>query len=204
MPGGQVGRRCPAGQQRHRRDTEQHPRGQGVGADQAAGRVDRPMVGDGGGDGDRIDREQRRGHDARPGGRAGTPARGGVEPGGGERQPDRGEQEDDGHQSCSSRSSSRSLLPNAVRSRVVRTCNTRTTSSRSKETPSSTISGTPAAARNAVAVIPLSSNRNPTTWDRARRRVTRVKNPISTTATAAGRIAVAGEGANATRGRVTA
>src|SRR5262249_10978591 len=162
-----------------------------IGADQAARGVNRPATGDGGGQGDRVDGQQRRGHHAHPGGAAATPARGGIPDGGGQRQPDRGEPDDEGHQSCSSRSSSRSVLPNAARSRVVSTCNTSTTSSRSKETPSSTISGTPAAARNAVAVIPLSSSRNPTTCDSARRRVTRVKNPISTTATAAGRIVVA-------------
>src|SRR6266511_333815 len=209
-PGDQVGRRGPAGQQRHRRDPEQHPCGQGIGADQAAGGVDRSVTGDGDGKGHHVDGQQPSGHDARPGAGAGTPARGSVEAGGGERQQDRGEQEQDGHQSCSSRSSSRSLLPNAVRSRVVRTCNTRTTSSRSKETPSSTISGTPAAARNAVAVIPLSSNRNSTTWDSARRRVTSVKNPVSTTSgrvTAyARRVRVAAasrEAAVLTRGRVS-
>ena len=45
-----------------------------------------------------------------------------------------------------------------------------------------------------MAVMPLSSSRNPTTCDRARRRVARAKNPIRTTATATGRIAVAGDG----------
>ena len=56
---------------------------------------------------------------------------------------------------------SRSAPPKARRSRPVRTPITITANSTSSEAPSSTISGTPAVSRNAVAAIPLSSIRNP-------------------------------------------
>ena len=52
--------------------------------------------------------------------------------------------------------------------------------------------------------MPLSINRNPTSWDSASRRVTRTKNPISTTAIPTGMACVAGDGASSTSGWDTA
>ena len=88
--------------------------------------------------------------------------------------------------------------------RVVSTCSTSTASSTSKDTPSSTTSGTPAVVRNAAAVMPLSISKNPASCDSARWRVTRTKNPSSSTVTATGTAWLAGEGASRTTGWVTA
>src|SRR5262249_6205222 len=79
---------------------------------------------------------------------------------------DRGEQQG-GHQSRSSRSWSRSAPPKVRRSRPVSTPMTITANSTSSEAPSSTINGTPAVSRNAMAAIPLSSMRNPAACDTA-------------------------------------
>ena len=86
---------------------------------------------------------------------------------------------------------SRSAPPKVRRSRPVRTPITMTANSTSREAPSSTISGTPAVSRNAVAAIPLSSIRNPAACDTACRRVTITNSAMSTTASS-GRDGVGG------------
>ena len=55
-----------------------------------------------------------------------------------------------------------------------------------------------------MAAIPLSSSRNPTTCDSARRRVTSTKNPSSTIAIPTGTACVVGDGSSSTSGRDTA
>jgi hypothetical protein len=86
----------------------------------------------------------------------------------------------------------------------VSTPSTSTANSTSSDAPSSTISGTPAVSRNAVAAMPLSSMRKPTACDTARRRLTMTNTPISTTANPAGAARVAVLGSAAISGRVTA
>src|SRR5690606_24203908 len=200
--GGQVGGARQHRRERHGADHDQHEGGERVGAQQPAEAGARALDGQ-----DRQPHRRRQDGGRRRGGQPGggaAPAEHGVAAGRQHRHADRGDQQGRGHQSCSSRRSSRSLSPNAARIRAVRIWSTSTASSTSREIPSSTMNGTPVVVRNATAVMPLSIIRNPATWDRARRRVTSTKKPSSTTVTATGTARVAGVGASATTGRITA
>src|SRR5262249_41992498 len=130
----------------------------------------------------------------RPGG-PGPPSEGRMQPGGSGGEDQRhGQQQGEGDQARSSLRASQAVPPSWVCMRAVSTCSTRTASSTSAVTPRSTMSGTPAAMRNASAAMPLSIISTATICDRARRRVTSVKNAIRTTASAAGAARPAGVG----------
>src|SRR5450631_2745330 len=113
-------------------------------------------------------------------------------------------QHQEAHQPRSSLSWSRSVPPKVRRMCPVSRPSTSTANITSSDAPSSTMRGTPAVIRNAVAAMPLSSIMKPTAWDRALRRLTMTKTAMRITAKAAGTARVAGEGSSAMIGRVTA
>ncbi len=96
-----------------------------------------------------------------------------------QRHDDGGEQQrvESCHQSCSSRSSSRSVSPKASRIRLVSTCSTSDGEQHVEGDAELDDQAVPAVARKPTAVMPLSISRNPTSCDSARRRVTSTKKP---------------------------